>query len=117
MILLEVNNRIVEETLSVKIKNALSGQKAESVLVTVADFDGALYRYKYFFSLKGWSKVDSFVILRFSRLSNPKDDKSKVNVSISLKFYKELKEHGAEGVLQREYGDMLVDPEDGRRLV
>lgn len=51
MILLEVNNRIVEETLSVKIKNALSGQKAESVLVTVADFDGALYRYKYFFSL------------------------------------------------------------------
>jgi len=80
----------VEETLSVKIKNALSGQKAESVLVTVADFDGALYR-----------------------LSNPKDDKSKVNVSISLKFYKELKEHGAEGVLQREYGDMLVDPEDG----
>merc|ERR1711902_39523 len=31
----------------------------------------------------------------------------------SLKFYKELKEQGAEGVLQREYGDMLVDPEDG----
>jgi len=90
MILLEVNNRIVEETLTVKIKNALSGQKAESVLVTVADFDGALYR-----------------------LSNPKDDKNKVNVSISLKFYKELKQHGAEGVLQREYGSMLVTPEDG----
>ena len=64
-----------------------------------------------------YGMVDSIVILRFSRLSNPKDDKSKVNVSISLKFYKELKEHGAEGVLQREYGDMLVDPEDGRRLV
>jgi len=90
MILLEVNNRIVEETLTVKIKNALSGQKAESVLVTVADFDGALYR-----------------------LSNPKEDKTKVNVSISLKFYKELKVHGAEGVLRREYGDMLVTPEDG----
>ena len=56
MILLEVNNRIVEETLSVKIKNALSGQKAESVLVTVADFDGALYRYKTLF-MKGM--VDS----------------------------------------------------------
>jgi len=90
MILLEVNNRIVEETLTVKIKNALSGQKAESVLVTVADFDGALYR-----------------------LSNPKEDKNKVNVSISLKFYKELQEHGAEGVLQREYGDMLVSPDEG----
>ena len=44
MILLEVNNRIVEETLTVKLKNALSGQKPESVLVTVADFDGVLYR-------------------------------------------------------------------------
>ena len=45
MILLEVNNRIVEETLTVKIKNALTEQKPESVLVTVADFDGVLYRY------------------------------------------------------------------------
>ena len=44
MILLEVNNRIVEETLTVKFKNALSEQKPESVLVTVADFDGVLYR-------------------------------------------------------------------------
>ena len=107
MILLEVNNRIVEETLTVKIKNALSGQKAESVLVTVADFDGALYRYlsKYYLSINFNNSG--------SRLSNPKDDKNKVNVSISLKFYKELKQHGAEGVLQREYGSMLVTPEDG----
>lgn len=44
MILLEVNNRIVEETLRVKISKAQSGEKPESVLVTVADFDGALYR-------------------------------------------------------------------------
>jgi len=90
MILLEVNNRIVEETLTVKIKNALSGQKPESVLVTVADFDGVLYR-----------------------ISNPKDDKFKVNVSISLKFYKELQQHGADKVLQREYGDLLTTPDDG----
>ena len=44
MILLEVNNRIVEEPLRVKISKAQSGEKPESVLVTVADFDGALYR-------------------------------------------------------------------------
>ena len=44
MILLEVNNRIVEETLTVKFKNALAGVKPESVSVTVADFDGVLYR-------------------------------------------------------------------------
>jgi len=90
MILLEVNNRIVEETLTVKIKNALSEQKPESVLVTVADFDGVLYR-----------------------ISNPKEDKTKVNVSISLKFYKELQEHGADDVLKREYGDLLVPADDG----
>jgi len=90
MILLEVNNRIVEETLTVKIKNALSEQKPESVLVTVADFDGVLYR-----------------------ISNPKEDKTKVNVSISLKFYKELQEHGADEVLKREYGDLLVAADDG----
>ena len=46
-------------------------------------------------------------------MSNPKEDKTKVNASISFKFYKELKIHGAEGVLRREYGDMLVAPEDG----
>jgi len=90
MILLEVNNRIVEETLTVKIKNAQSGQKPESVLVTVADFDGVLYR-----------------------ISNPKDDRTKVNVSISLKFYKELQVHGADTVLKREYGDLLVAADDG----
>ena len=49
----------------------------------------------------------------FLRLSNPKDDKSKVNVSISLKFYQELQSHGAENVLQREYGDMLVAADEG----
>jgi len=80
----------VEETLTVKIKNALSEQKPESVLVTVADFDGVLYR-----------------------ISNPKEDKTKVNVSISLKFYKELQEHGADDVLKREYGDLLVAADDG----
>jgi len=90
MILLEVNNRIVEETLTVKVKNAQAGQKPESVFVTVADFDGVLYR-----------------------ISNPKEDKTKVNVSISLKFYKELQSHGADSVLEREYGSMLVSPEEG----
>ena len=50
-----------------------------------------------------------------SRISNPKEDKTKVNVSISLKFYKELQEHGADDVLKREYGDLLVAADDGER--
>ena len=44
MILLEVNNRIVEETLTVKIRNALAGEKLELIALKVADFDGVLYK-------------------------------------------------------------------------
>ena len=34
-------------------------------------------------------------------------------MSISLKFYKELQEHGADDVLKREYGDLLVPADEG----
>lgn len=87
MILLEVNNRIVEDTLRVKIRQALETQKFEALLVTLADFDGVLYR-----------------------ISNPgSSDKSKINVSVALKFYKELQSHGADDLLKREYGSMLLE--------
>jgi len=43
MILLEINNRILEETLLQKFENAIAGNKPEMVDVTAADFDGALY--------------------------------------------------------------------------
>jgi len=105
MILLEANNRIIEDTLTVKIKSALpnqnkgdqgqsSGNAAEQDTrtrsITVADFDGVIYR-----------------------VSNPDNDKTKINVSISLKFYKELEKHGSDKVLKREYGNYLVDPDEG----
>ncbi|KAL3274635.1 hypothetical protein HHI36_016015 [Cryptolaemus montrouzieri] len=89
MILLEINNRLVEETLTLKIKNAQAGLKNESIDVTVADFDGVLYH-----------------------ISNLNGDKSKIRVSIALKFYKELQEHGADELLKREYGSYLTTPED-----
>uniref|UniRef100_A0A671WTJ1 Actin related protein 2/3 complex, subunit 2 n=1 Tax=Sparus aurata TaxID=8175 RepID=A0A671WTJ1_SPAAU len=75
MILLEINNRIIEETLTLKFDGASNGTKPEAVDVTFADFDGVLYH-----------------------ISNPNGDKTKVMVSISLKFYKELQEHGADEV-------------------
>nr|CAG4642577.1 EOG090X07NU [Evadne anonyx] len=90
MILLDINNKIVEDTLTVKIKNAQAGNKAESINVVVADFDGVLFH-----------------------ISNPDGDKSKIRVSISLKFYKDLQEHGADELLNREYGDFLTAPEEG----
>lgn len=34
-------------------------------------------------------------------------------ISISLKFYKELQEHGADELLKRIYGPFLVSPESG----
>merc|ERR1711976_727931 len=67
MILLEINNRVIEDILTQKFDNALAGNKPELVNVTVADFDGVLYH-----------------------VSNPNGDKTKVMVSISLKFYKDL---------------------------
>lgn len=46
MILLEVNNRIVEDTLRLKIRNALDnpGSKPEALCVSLADFDGVQYK-------------------------------------------------------------------------
>jgi actin related protein 2/3 complex subunit 2 len=90
MILLEINNRIVEDTLTQKFTNAAAGGKPEAVDITVADFDGVIYH-----------------------ISNPNGDKTKVQVSISLKFYRELQEHGADDLIRREYGPFLTAPEDG----
>ncbi|KAH3719715.1 probable actin-related protein 2/3 complex subunit 2 [Dreissena polymorpha] len=90
MILLEIHNRIVEETLTNKIKNALDGNKPDTVDVTVADFDGVLFH-----------------------ISNPNSEKSKIRVSISLHFYKDLQGHGADELIKREYAEILTSPEDG----
>jgi len=90
MILLEIHNVIVEETLTQKFENAAQGNKPDAVEITVADFDGVLYN-----------------------ISNPDNDRSKLLVSISLKFYKELQDHGADELLKREYKDSITTPKDG----
>lgn len=60
--------------------------------VSIADFDGVLYH------------VSNAVA----------GEKTKIRISISLKFYKELQEHGADDLLKREYGVYLSTPaEDG----
>ena len=59
--------------------------------VKVADFDGVLFH-----------------------ISNVNGDKTKIRISISLKFYKQLQEHGSDDLLKKIYGDLLVTPpEDG----
>lgn len=88
MILLEIKNRIIEETLLNKFEVAQAGGKPDGIDIKVADFDGVLYH-----------------------VSNPDQNKLKLMVSVSLKFYKELEEHGADELLQREYGSYLTTPE------
>jgi actin related protein 2/3 complex subunit 2 len=91
MILLEINNRVVEDVLKVKWAELDSNQKLESVDVTVADFDGVLFH-----------------------LSNYDNDKTKIRISILLKFFRDLKEHGAEDLLNKVYGNLLMpQPEEG----
>nr|ABM55594.1 putative actin-related protein 2/3 complex subunit 2 [Maconellicoccus hirsutus] len=90
MILLEINNQIVEDTLTVKFKNALAGHKFESTDVTIADFDGVLFH-----------------------ISSPNSNKSKIRVSICLKFYKDLQQHGTDKLLKEIYGSLITDTEDG----
>lgn len=86
MILLDVNNKCVFETLNVRFNSIKSGGKHEIVDVKVADFDGVLYH-----------------------VSNLDGDKSKLLVSISLKFFAELQQHGADELLRRVYGERLCD--------
>ncbi|XP_057340435.1 probable actin-related protein 2/3 complex subunit 2 [Microplitis mediator] len=90
MIFLEINNRILEETLQSKIKNSLSGHKQESTDVTIVDFDGVIFH-----------------------VSNPNGEKTKLKISILLKFYKQLQEHGVDDLLKKEYGSYLADTETG----
>uniref|UniRef100_A0A8C5KN35 Actin-related protein 2/3 complex subunit 2 n=1 Tax=Jaculus jaculus TaxID=51337 RepID=A0A8C5KN35_JACJA len=73
---------LLEEMLALKFENAAGGKQA--VKVTFADFDQVLYH-----------------------ISNPNGDKTKVMVSISLKFYKELQAHGAHELLKRADGSFL----------
>jgi len=85
MILLEIHNRILEDTVSIKIRNFLNGNKPESIDVTIADFDGVLFH-----------------------LTNPNGEKTKIRVSICLKFYSELQQHGADDLIKAEYGEYLM---------
>lgn len=91
MIILEQNNRPISELLQMKFSTLRSSGKFDKTDVKFADFDGVLYH-----------------------LSNPNGDCSKLMLSILLKFYKELQQHGADELLKREYGEFLSpNAEDG----
>lgn len=75
----------------VKVTNKKKGLSSclngHLIVFCAADFDGVLYH-----------------------ISNPNGDKTKVMVSISLKFYKELQEHGADEVRPHTHTHSLLTP-------
>lgn len=91
MILLEPKNRIIENTLLQRFEAVKAGQKPDPIVTQIADFDGVTYH-----------------------VSNPNSDRNKIQLSISLRFYRQLEEHGVRQVLVREYGEHLLEqPEQG----
>jgi len=86
MILLEVNNRCLEEV----IRQRLESAKREAVDITLADFDG----------------------VQFHVSTNPQQ-RNIVTVSISWRCIAEMKPHGVDARLKSIYGPLLVSPETG----
>ncbi|XP_065319798.1 actin-related protein 2/3 complex subunit 2-B-like isoform X2 [Gordionus sp. m RMFG-2023] len=91
MILLDIKNQALEEALTLKFNACFEGSKLEKTDIILADFDGVLYH-----------------------ISNPENDKTKLIISISLKYFKELLKYGADTFLKKEYqGYCMSEPENG----
>ncbi|KXJ92316.1 Arp2/3 complex [Microdochium bolleyi] len=84
MLLLDYQNVLIEQIL----RERFSGAPPAHIDQTVSDFDGVTFH-----------------------ISTP-ETKSKILISIQIRCYKELVQYGAEDVLQREYGQYVVPPED-----
>ncbi|KAI9669430.1 MAG: hypothetical protein M1831_000466 [Alyxoria varia] len=85
MLLLDYQNVLIESLL----KERFSGASPVSIDQVVSDFDGVTFH-----------------------ISTP-ESKSKIVVSISVKCFPELLQYGAQEVLEREYGPLIVNPEQG----
>lgn len=90
MLLLEYHNKIIEDLLLEKFNNKPEDGKWEGIEATVADFDGVIFHI----------------------FSSP-DAKNLLNVSISIKCFKDLKPHGVDELLKKQYGANLVAAENG----
>jgi len=85
MILLDYNNRILQETIAQKIEQAAtSGEKLEPTEVVFSDFDGV--------------KMAIF---------SDNDKKNLLNISISWRCFQDCVKYGAMDILKREYGSLL----------
>ncbi|KAI1268753.1 Arp2/3 complex [Xylariaceae sp. FL1019] len=85
MLLLDYQNVLIQSVLAERF----SGAAPALIDQTVSDFDGVTFH-----------------------ISTP-DTKTQILVSLSIRCYNELCQYGAEEVLQREYGQYVVAPEQG----
>ncbi|KAG5441553.1 Actin- protein 2/3 complex subunit 2-A [Clonorchis sinensis] len=94
MILLDVFNVAVDDILNNRFESAKQDPEQRVKLnYTVADFDGVAYHV------------------------SDGSDKKQLLVSIFIKFFNELKEHGVMEYLRKEYGDLLLQtPETGQSV-
>jgi len=90
MILLDYHNKIIEDTLLEKFNNPENATgKFEAIEIVLADFDGVTFH-----------------------ISTPDQNaKNLVNVSMSMKCWAQLKEHGVDDVFQKHYGSFLTSVE------
>jgi actin related protein 2/3 complex subunit 2 len=90
MLLLDYHNKIVEDTLIEKLTNPPEDGKYESVEITIADFDGVIFH-----------------------IFSDQNSKNLLNVSVSIKCFRQLQALGVESVLKNAYGNYLVSSEQG----
>jgi actin related protein 2/3 complex subunit 2 len=85
MILLEVENRGVQDALINHFEAAKEKGRFDKVTAEICDYDGCTYR-----------------------LCNPEGNREQLQLSLSIAFYSQLEEHGANEKLKSVYGDYLV---------
>jgi len=91
MILLEYHNKIIEDLLKDRYKEAKANpDKFEAIDMTIADFDAVVFH-----------------------ITTDAEAKNIIRISISVKCWNELESSGVQDVLKRIYGAALVNTESG----
>jgi len=88
MLLLEYHNKIIEDTLLEKF-NVTDG-KYDSVEAIIADFDAVTFH-----------------------LFTDANQKNLLSISVSIKCFGELRKYGVDEILKKQYGNIVVSPEQG----
>jgi len=86
MLLLEYHNKIIEDTLLEKFE--VTEGKFDSVEAIIADFDGVTFH-----------------------LFTDANSKNLLNISVSIKCWRELQKYGVDDIMKRQYGNYLVSTE------